>query len=71
MKMNRRDLNKLLLGVAGGILAGCEMQGSAKDDSMAAAGMASGDKHVCKGMKECKRQGGCSTGDNGCAGKNS
>ncbi len=28
-------------------------------------------KHVCKGLNECKGQGGCNSGDNGCAGMNS
>jgi hypothetical protein len=28
-------------------------------------------KHDCKGMNECKGQGGCSTGDMGCKAKNS
>jgi hypothetical protein len=27
--------------------------------------------HACKGMNECKGQGGCSSGDGGCKGKNS
>lgn len=27
--------------------------------------------HACKGLNECKGQGGCKTGDNGCKGKNS
>jgi hypothetical protein len=28
-------------------------------------------KHACKGLNECKGQGGCKTGDNGCKTKNS
>lgn len=81
MNMNRRDLNKLLLGAAGGILAGCQTDeapagGSVADEISAAAPdmqpmAAVADKHVCKGMNECKGQGGCATGEAGCAGKNS
>jgi hypothetical protein len=28
-------------------------------------------KHACKGMNDCKGQGGCKSSDNGCKGKNS
>lgn len=29
------------------------------------------EKHACKGLNNCKGQGGCKSGDNGCKGKNS
>ena len=67
MTTNRRNVNKLLLGAVAGILAGSQAR------SVYAADKATegGDKHVCKGMNECKGQGGCESGDAGCAGKNS
>ena len=67
MSMKRRNFNKLLLGAVAGILAGTQGRtvyaGEAADEG--------GDKHACKGMNDCKGQGGCESGDNGCAGKNS
>ncbi len=67
MSMKRRNFNKLLLGAVAGILAGTQGRsvyaGEGADEG--------GDKHACKGMNDCKGQGGCDSGDNGCAGKNS
>lgn len=87
MSMNRRNVNKLLLGAVAGIFAGTQARSVVAQEEATEGG----DKHVCKGMNECKGQGGCATsarhecrgqndckgqggcggGDNGCAGKNS
>lgn len=67
MSMQRRSFNKLLLGAVSGILVGTQASSVVADDEATEGG----DKHVCKGMNECKAHGGCDTGDNGCAGKNS
>ena len=67
MSINRRDFGKVLLGVAGGVIAGSQLQGSV----FAADAAASAEKHACKGLNSCKGKGACSTGDGGCAGKNS
>jgi hypothetical protein len=58
--MNRRDFGKVMLGVTGGLLAGAQLT------KIASAGETGGGKHACKGLNECKGQGG---GEN--AGKNS
>jgi hypothetical protein len=69
MSINRRDFGKVLLGVAGGVIAGSQLQGSvfAAD----AAAPAPAEKHACKGLNSCHGKGGCKAGDGGCAGKNS
>ncbi|MEE8077666.1 MAG: hypothetical protein V3T18_01620 [Pseudomonadales bacterium] len=53
----------MLLGAVAGILVGAQIRGvSAEEES------AEGDaKHACKGMNDCKGQGGCESGDGGCA----
>jgi hypothetical protein len=66
MSINRRDFSKVLLGVAGGVIAGAQLQQAAF-----AADAASDDKHSCKGVNQCKGKGGCKSGDGQCAGKNS
>jgi hypothetical protein len=65
MSMNRRDFGKVMLGVAGGLLAGAQIA------KVATAEEAAGEKHICKGHNDCKGKGGCKSGDGGCAGKNS
>ncbi len=66
MSFNRRDFAKVMLGVTGGLLVGaCATQNAPAGGSVSRA------RHECKGLNECKGQGGCKTGDNGCAGKNS
>ncbi len=67
MSMKRRNFNKLLLGAVAGILAGTQ----GRDVIAQEETIEGGEKHACKGMNECKGQGGSETGDNGCAGKNS
>ncbi len=67
MSMKRRNFNKLLLGAVTGILVGAQT----RSIYAAEAADEGGDKHACKGMNDCKGQGGCESGDNGCAGKNS
>ncbi len=67
MSMKRRDFNKLLLGAVTGLFVGVQ----AHSVYAAEAADEGGDKHACKGMNECKGQGGCTSGDNGCWGKNS
>jgi len=63
--MNRRDFGKVMMGVAGGLVAGAQLA------NVAIAAEEGGDKHVCKGHNACKGKGGCKSGDGGCAGKNS
>ena len=66
MSMNRRDFGKVMMGVAGGLVAGAQFA------NVAIAGEeAGGENHVCKGHNACKGKGGCKGGDGGCAGKNS
>ena len=51
--MKRRDFNKALASAVAGIAAGVVLTprtASAEDKA---------DPHVCKGMNECKGQGGC------------
>jgi hypothetical protein len=69
MAINRRNFGKVMLGVAGGMLAGARLAAAA-DPADESAGSEK-PKHDCKGQNQCKGQGGCKTGDNGCAGKNS
>ena len=78
MDINRRDFNKLMLAVVAGIFAGCERETTATSEgetqiaeAETEAEVAPIEKHACKGLNDCKGQGGCSTGDAGCAGKNS
>ncbi len=78
MSVKRRDFNKLLLGAVTGLLVGVQTGSvyaaeAADEGSVYAAEAADegGDKHACKGMNDCKGQGGCASGDNGCFGKNS
>ena len=66
MSINRRDFSKVLLGVAGGVIAGSQLQGCVCGRRGCRA-----EKHACKGLNSCKGKGGCSAGDGGCAGKNS
>ena len=71
MSIDRRDFNKLLFGAMVGILAGAQgcAENGGRPPALATAG--GGAKHACKGMNDCKGEGGCETGDAGCAGKNS
>ena len=64
--MRRREFTKAMGAVAAGLAAGSQLVGPSRllaDEKEA--------KHVCKGHNECKGQGGCKAGDNGCAAKNS
>ena len=75
--MNRREFNKVLGAVGVSLAAGARAlasQGDAKKpDTKKAPDKAAekAPKHICKAKNECKGQGGCKTGDGGCAGKNS
>jgi hypothetical protein len=80
--MNRREFNKVLGSVGVGLVAGARAmaQDAKKPDTAKKADEKKPDtkkaedkapKHVCKGFNECKAQGGCKTGDAGCAAKNS
>ena len=60
MRMKRRNVNKLLLGAVAGIFAGTQARSVVAQEEATEGG----EKHVCKGMNECKGQGGCETGDN-------
>jgi len=63
--MNRREFNKVLGAVGASLVAGARVTAQEKKADDKAP------KHVCKAFNECKGQGGCKTGDAGCAGKNS
>jgi hypothetical protein len=70
--MNRREFNKVLGSVGVGLVAGARaMAQDAKKPDTAKKADDKAPKHVCKGFNECKAQGGCKTGDAGCAAKNS
>jgi len=61
--MDRRDFTKVMGAVAAGMLAGSKaFAGDEKKPDGKAA-----DKHVCKGLNECKGQG--ADGKNACKGK--
>lgn len=62
--MTRRNFSKALSAAVAGMAAGAVLV------PRLAKGQTKGDKHVCKGMNECKGQGGCKTGKNECAGMN-
>lgn len=67
--MQRRDFNKYIGAVTAGLVVGSKLLGPtrlyAADDNTPAP------KHVCKSHNACSGQGGCKSGDKGCAGKNS
>ena len=72
MSTNRREFNNLLLGAVAGILAGAQVRSVYAGEESAEGA----DKHVCKGMNDCKGQGGCATtakhdckGQNDCKGQ--
>ena len=52
--MDRRDFSKIMGAAVAGMLAGSKVVS-------AFSGEEGGDKHVCKGMNECKGKGGCAT----------
>jgi len=63
--MTRRKFHQALSAAVAGIAAGVALQPEL------AHGQAKGEKHVCKGMNDCKGQGGCAVaGKHDCAGKN-
>ena len=72
--MNRREFNKVLGAVGVSLVAGARSMAQEKKADAKAAPKAADDKtpkHVCKGMNECKGQGGCASGEGGAPGKNS
>ena len=77
--VNALLLTAALSGLIGGtsVAAQAATQGTAKLNSAKAAkaglryAAEDTSKHSCKGMNDCKGQGGCKSGDNGCKGKNS
>ncbi|RME54090.1 MAG: hypothetical protein D6795_04640 [Deltaproteobacteria bacterium] len=82
--MNRREFGKFMAAAVAGMVAGkmfpstAAFSGEGKDGKNGCAGMKKTKddgkvlaKHACKGLNDCKGQGGCKSGDNGCAGKNS
>jgi hypothetical protein len=62
--MNRRHFTQVMGAVVAGMAAGSKMLSAADDP-------APKEKHVCKAHNSCSGNGGCKTGDKGCAGKNS
>ena len=70
----------LLSMAVAGLLSGAFGAGCSHEKSEAPAAAAKQDakpaamalaKHACKGFNDCKGQGGCKSGDAGCASKNS
>ena len=64
--MKRRKAGAVLAGAVAGIWAGVRTSPASADDSPAV------DKHLCKGLNDCKGKGNCKHGcsGHGCAGKN-
>ena len=62
--MDRRQFNKWMGAAVAGILVGSRVSAQETKDEEKAA------KHVCKGLNDCKGQGGCTTAKNDCSGKN-
>jgi len=66
-----------LVAGAASINMGCKSDNANGNGSTMSSPGTSGDtatmaaKHSCKGMNNCKGQGGCKTADNDCKGKNS
>ncbi len=71
----KKHLNRLVLAAAvTGLFAGAATLptiSAADADGHAVTGKADAAKHACKGMNECKGQGGCKTDKNECKGHNS
>ena len=71
--MNRREFNKVLGAMGVSLAAGARAMAQEKKADPAKAAPKAADtkapKHVCKGMNECKGQGGCKVGATA-AGKN-
>ena len=63
--MDRREFTKVMGAVAAGMLAGSKA--FAGDEKKPAAKAKAADKHVCRGLNECKGQG--AGGKNTCKGK--
>lgn len=61
--MNRRQFAASLGAAVAGLVAGRTLLAEDKPADKPA-------KHACKGLNECKGQGGCHTKENSCAGKN-
>ncbi len=61
--MNRRQFTATLGAAVAGLVAGKTLLADDKPADKPA-------KHACKGMNECKGQGGCNTKENSCAGQN-
>ena len=68
--MNRRDFNKVLGAVGVSLVAGARGMAQEKKAADAKKADDKAPKHVCKGMNDCKGQGGCGTKEAGCQGKN-
>ncbi len=76
--IGRRQFNKMVLSVVGGLVAGSAIGCGQKkevpldtDETLKQTKTTeAGDKNVCKGMNACKGQGGCKTADNDCRGHN-
>ncbi len=69
--MNKTTTTILSAAVTGLFLGGTYgCSGEGETAAPAAAAEMDLAKHACKGMNECKGQGGCTTASNDCAGKN-
>jgi hypothetical protein len=70
-RLDRRDFNKLttaaLGGLAAGSLLGCRSEPAAGPGPDATPVASGGEKHLCRGLNECKGQG--KGGENACRGQ--
>jgi hypothetical protein len=67
--IQRRDFNKMLLAVVGGVITGATV-GCGTPKKKATSTPTSTAAHACAKQNACKGKGVCATGDKGCAGKN-
>lgn len=69
-QMSRRHFTKLSAAALGGMLAGAQLT-HAEDKKEEKKTDKPGDKHICRGLNQCKGKGGCgaTSGKNACIGQ--
>jgi hypothetical protein len=68
-RLDRRDFHRLTTAALGGLAAGAVLGCKGEPGAMPPSGtpVAEGEKHLCRGLNECKGQG--KGGDNACRGQ--
>lgn len=68
-RLDRRDFHRLTTAALGGLAAGAVLGCKGEPSAMPPSGtpVAAGEKHLCRGLNECKGQG--KGGDNACRGQ--